>query len=182
MDGRSTYDYDVVMLSDLRYPGGNSASLAEEVKAQARLGYRTALMHVRARHITSERTLNRRIAGCLRAGLADLVPAGRPLRTRLLIVRQPQLFDAELEVNPRIEAEAAVLVANQPPVDGLRRYYDVASVHASASALFGEIAIAPIGPLVRREIVAAGGAGLPLREDDWVNIVDVGEWHVDRSR
>jgi len=33
---RDGYDYDVVLLSDLRYPGGNSASLVEEIKAQAR--------------------------------------------------------------------------------------------------------------------------------------------------
>jgi hypothetical protein len=176
------HEYDVVLLSDLRYPGGNSASIAEEIKAQSRAGYTTALVDVRSPHMVRRRVVNRKIARCLAAGLADLVPAAQPVRARALIVRQPRLFTHDPETRPRVQAGVTVLVANQPPVDGLcppeRPYYVPAEVQARAEALFGDVLWAPIGPLVRRSL---SGAPVTLRPDDWVNVVDVDEWRVDRD-
>jgi glycosyltransferase involved in cell wall biosynthesis len=172
-------EYDVVLMSDLRYPGGSSASLAEEIKAQAAAGYTTALMHVPAAHMQSPRAFNRGIARCLHAGLADLVPADREVTTRVLIVRQPQVLAEELPVWPRIRAGVTVLVVNQPPVDAFRTYYDVAAVRERAAELFGSVLWAPIGPAVRD---ALAGAPVELRTEDWVNVLDPAEWRSDRSR
>ena len=172
-------EYDVVLLSDLRYPGGNSASLAEEVKAQAAAGYTTALMHVPAPHALSLRCFNRKLAHCLHAGLADLVPDDARVRARALVIRQPRVFDGEPAVSPRIDAQATVLVANQPPHDGLRPsarpYYDVRTVRDRAAALFGQVRWAPIARPVRTALERCG-VELDLLEHDWVNIVDPAEW------
>jgi len=180
----TTYDYDIVLLSDLRYPGGNSSSLAEEIKAQARAGYSTGLVHMRAPHMMRRRSFNSKVMHCLAAGLAELVPSGREVRTRALVVRQPRLFAEELSTPLRIKADTTVLVANHPPVDGLSEtepYYDPAAVRDRLADLFGEVPWAPIGPLVRKSLTDSGVA-LNLRDEDWVNIVDVDEWRVDRSR
>ena len=37
---------DVLMLSDLRFPGGTSGSVAEEIAAQAQVGWSTGLVHL----------------------------------------------------------------------------------------------------------------------------------------
>lgn len=180
----STYDYDIVLLSDLRYPGGNSSSLAEEIKAQARAGYSTGLVHMRAPHMMRRRSFNSKIMDCLTAGLAELVPPGQEVRTRALVIRQPRLFAEDVPTPLRIRADTTVLVANHPPVDGLSEtepYYDPAAVRDRVADLFGEAPWAPIGPLVRKALTDSGVA-LNLREEDWVNIVDVDEWRVDRSR
>ena len=185
MRSRAAYDYDIVLLSDLRYPGGNSASLAEEIKAQARAGYTTAVVHVPASHMSRTRCFNRKVARCLAAGLADLVPLDRPVRARALVIRQPRVLATPPAARPRIDADVTVLVANQPPIDGFhpaeRPYYDVADIHGRARELFGDVLWAPIGPLVR-EVLVETGAAIPLREHDWVNILDVDEWRTERPR
>ncbi len=177
----SDYDYDVVLLSDLRYPGGTSASLAEEVNAQARAGYSTALVHAdSAQFAGATRAFNRRIAHCLAAGLADLVVGERQIRTRALVIRHPAIFDAEPEIRSDIEADVTVLVANQVPADGRRPHYDVDAVHSSVERRFGPTRWAPVGPAVREKLI--GSRRLELLDDDWVNILDLEEWRVDRSR
>jgi hypothetical protein len=37
---------DILMVSDLRFPGGTSHSLAEEIAAQAQVGWSTGLVHL----------------------------------------------------------------------------------------------------------------------------------------
>ena len=44
--GGDVVDVDVIMATDCRFPGGSTASVVEEIEAQHRAGYRTALMHL----------------------------------------------------------------------------------------------------------------------------------------
>ena len=44
---------DVLMLSDLRFPGGTSHSLAEEIVAQSQVGWSTGLVHVNGPFVSS---------------------------------------------------------------------------------------------------------------------------------
>jgi hypothetical protein len=112
--GRATtmkpYDYDIVLLSDLRYPGGNSTSLSEEIKAQARAGYSTGLVHLRAPHMARPRSFNRKVISCLSSGLAELIPARRQVRARVLVIRQPRLFTEDLVEPLRVQADTTVMV------------------------------------------------------------------------
>jgi hypothetical protein len=179
------YDYDVAILSDLRYPGGNSSSIVEEVKAQAAAGYTTALVHVHAAHMGRRRSFHHRIIHTLSAGLAQLETTDRPLRVRALLIRQPRVFAEELLVWPSITADVVLLAVNQPPFDGQHPiedpYYDVAAVRDRLADLFGTVTWAPIGPMVR-ESLARTGVEVPLRPLDWHNVLDVDEWAADRSR
>ena len=65
MIGSGQRDYDVAIVSDLRYPGGNSSSLVEEIKAQAAAGYTTALVHLPAPHMRRRRSFNHKLIHCL---------------------------------------------------------------------------------------------------------------------
>ena len=64
--------YDVAILSDLRYPGGTSAGVVAEVRAQAAAGLATVLVHVPSPHLRHARPFQSRIVACLRDGLAGL--------------------------------------------------------------------------------------------------------------
>lgn len=175
-------DYDVVMVSDLRFPGGTSASLAEEVKAQARAGYRTALVHVPGRLVAGRRALNEKLAGCIREGLADLVLAPRRIHARLLVMRHPAVFSEGGGYVPEIRAEAKVMIVNQAPSDAStsRPFYDVPQVAARIEKSFGPgTTWIPIGPLVRQALQRLHPE-LPLPEWDWTNVLDVDEWSVER--
>src|SRR3954470_2278830 len=96
--------YDVAILSDLRYPGGNSASIVAEVRAQAAAGLTTVLIHVPSPHLRHARPFQAGIVACLRDGLADLAHDGDPVTASLLLIRQPRIFTQDLARVPEVRA------------------------------------------------------------------------------
>lgn len=180
-----TYDYDIAMLSDFRYPGGTSVSLAEEIKAQVSAGYTTVLVPAKAPHLARRRPFNPRLVEIIQGGLATLAPPDAELRVRLLIARNPRLFVEPPVIRPRIKADVVVMVINQSPTDDLQSsagpYYSVGSVNEVVTALFGEDVVwAPVGPLVRSPLEDAD-VHLNLSPSDWHHVLDVDEWAVNRS-
>jgi hypothetical protein len=172
---------EVLMLSDLRFPGGTSHSLAEEIAAQAQVGWSTGLVHMNGPLVSWLRPVNPRIREHIRRGSATLFLPDRPIRTQVVVVRHPAVLEGAADQLPQIETKHAVIVANAPPIDidGYRHYRpDV--VDRIARERFGVAPIwAPIGPLVRESVAAEVPVG--LREQDWVNIIDVKGWRVSRS-
>ena len=171
---------DVLMLSDLRFPGGTSHSVAEEIAVQAQVGWLTGVVHVNGPVLPELKPVNPRIREQLRRGSARLLLGDRPIRTKVVVVRHPAVLENAADQLPQIETEHVVVVANAPPtdIDGYR-YYRPAVADRIAREQFGVAPIwAPIGPLVR-EAIASEVPGR-LREQDWVNVIDVDAWHVDR--
>jgi UDP:flavonoid glycosyltransferase YjiC (YdhE family) len=168
------------MLSDLRFPGGTSHSLAEEIAAQAEVGWSTGLVHLNGPLVSWLRPVNPRIREQIRHSRATLFVGDRPIRTKLVVVRHPAVLQAAFDQLPPIETEHLVLVANAPPtdIDGYRHYRPQV-VDRIARERFGVAPVwAPIGPLVRQAIAAELPVG--LRDQDWVNVIDVDAWHVER--
>jgi hypothetical protein len=171
---------DILMVSDLRFPGGTSHSVAEEIAAQAQAGWSTGLVHLNGPLVSRVSPVNPRIREQIRLGRAKLFIGQGRLRTKLVVVRHPAVLEAAARQLPEIETEQVVLVANAAPVDiDGHRHYLPAVVDQIARERFGVAPIwAPIGPLVREAIALEVPSG--LREQDWVNIIDVDAWHVDR--
>ncbi|GIM95150.1 hypothetical protein Ato02nite_069430 [Paractinoplanes toevensis] len=171
--------YDVAILSDLRYPGGNSASIVAEVRAQAAAGLSTVLIHVPSPHLRHARPFQSRIVDCLRDGLADLAhDDGTEVTARVLLIRQPRIFTAEPAVVPKVKAGHTIVVLNQPPGDEShdQRYYVFDEVRERVTRLFGDgIVWAPISPQVRENVQqVAPRAALP--DTDWHEIIDIDDW------
>jgi UDP:flavonoid glycosyltransferase YjiC (YdhE family)/glycosyltransferase involved in cell wall biosynthesis len=174
--------YDVAILSDFRYPGGTSASIAQEVQAQARAGLSTVLIHVPSPHLPAVHPFSPRISDLLRDGLADLVHDETPVTAKLLVIRQPRIFTDDVALVPRVTADRTVMVINQPPGDTEddTRYYDIADVRARVERYFGpDVIWAPISEQVR-EHVGRVAPEQPLPDTDWHEIIDVADWWVDR--
>lgn len=176
--------YDVLLLTDARLPGGTAASVAEEVRAQARAGLRTGIVHLESHMIGEPRGFNPRVAAVLAEGLADLVVGPGTVRTRLAVLRHPGIVAGPPVTLPSIDADRALVVVNQTPtgVGGDPVFYDLDRARqVVAEQLHGDALWAPIGPLVRdnlREVAPE----LPLLAEDWVNVIDVDRWAVDPAR
>ena len=175
--------YDVAILSDLRYPGGNSASIVAEVRAQAAAGLSTVLVHLPSPHLRHARPFQDRIVACLRDGLADLAhDDGTEIRARVLLIRQPRIFTAEPAAVPRIRAGHTIMVLNQAPGDetGDERYYVLAEVRERVERLFGDrVGWAPISPKVRDNVLRVA-PHTTLPDTDWHEIIDLADWAVER--
>ena len=185
MPGPPRATYDVVIASDLRFPGGTSASIAEEVRAQAAAGYRTALLHLPTALLKRPRPLNSRIQRCVYEGLADLVRVDEPVHASLLVLRHPVVLSTLPRVPVDLTATHTVVVVNQAPADASAEepFYDLATCRRNLTRLLGADAVwAPIGPLVRAALRAAPGAGeLEVSREDWHNVLDPAEWATARS-
>jgi glycosyltransferase involved in cell wall biosynthesis len=177
--------YDVAIVSDLRYPGGNSASIVAEVRAQAAAGLSTVLVHLPSPHLRHARPFQSRIVACLRDGLADLAhDDGAEITAKVLLIRQPRIFTQEPAAVPVIRADHTIVVLNQPPGDESddQRYYVFAEVKARIERLFGDRVVwAPISSQVRDNVQRVS-PHTTLPDTDWHEIIDVDEWRVDRRR
>ncbi|WP_307872788.1 glycosyltransferase [Paractinoplanes ovalisporus] len=174
--------YDVAILSDLRYPGGNSASIVAEVRAQAAAGLTTVLIHVPSPHLRHARPFESRIVACLRDGLADLADEGDEIAAKVLLIRQPRIFTEDPAVVPAVRAEHTIVVLNQPPGDegDDQRWYVFGEVRERVERCFGPgVVWAPISARVR-ENVQRVAPGTPLPDTDWHEIIDVADWQVER--
>ena len=175
--------FDVVVASDLRLPGGTTASLAEEVRAQAAAGYRTALVHVNSRLSRKfDLGLDARIRQCIDEGLATLLTPDDSVTASLALLRNATVFETPQAATPTVRAEKVVLVVNNVAVDASgTRHFTAATVDAVVTETFGARAVwYPIGPAVRESLAPEEG-DVQLAEGDWVNLLDVDEWSTDRS-
>jgi hypothetical protein len=179
----ATPRYDVLMVTDCRFPGGTSSSVVEEVLAQHRAGYRTGILHLPSTVLTHARPFNPKIRQLLARGEAELVLGVDEVEARLVLARHPTVFSSPPEGLPRVHTDEVVLAVNQVAVDDRaeRPYYDVPQVARNLERLFGhEATWAPIGPRVRSSMHDLGSM-VPLLHWDWENVIDVDAWRVDRS-
>lgn len=177
------HDYDVLVAADFRHGGGTTASIAQEVEVQARMGLRTGLIQVDAPHLV-DGPWAERIRSVVAAGLAEVVSARNAARARLLVLRQPRGFGhAGWSLSAR--ADRVLFVANQVPDDGARRkpYYVVSDVGRRLAEELGvEPLWAPIGPVVREALRSSGTPSVALSARDWINVIDAEAWAPRGSR
>lgn len=179
----STLTYDVLIATDCRLPAGNAASLADEIRAQARAGYRTGLIHLPSPQVTQAGPFAASLREVVETGAAELITFAAKVETGLLTVRHPAVFMDVRDGLPKIDAQHVVLAVNQTPAAARRgaSNYDVEQVHAAAERTLGQAPTwAPVGPRIRQELTAYADQ-IPMLPDDWEPVLDAAEWRVDRS-
>ena len=169
--------YDIVILADPRFPGGTSTALASEIEAQARAGYRTALLALKGPVLKRSHPFHPAIRTALDAGFCELVDPTEPLAAPLLLIHHPQVLSFMPQARLRLEAERQLVIVHHPPFDGDGApFYDWAEVHRNAEALLGGAPVwAPVGPRVREQLVALSDPP-PLTGQDWHSILDPTAW------
>lgn len=174
--------YDVIIATDVRLPGGTTASAAEEIVAQHAAGYRTGLLHVPSSLSAEPRPMTSRLQALVDADRCELI-TGTSATAEVLVFRHPRVAQ---ELDPRqipsVHVGRVTMVANQAPTspDGSETHFDPLTAHERLSSWAGMAANwAPIGPLVRDNLRRAAPT-LPVVDDDWVNIIDTRAWHVER--
>ncbi|MBT3358148.1 MAG: hypothetical protein HN403_00800 [Rhodospirillales bacterium] len=175
--------FDIVIIGDLRFPGGVAAGMSEHIRAQAKKGYRTALVQIKGPVLKYPHPFHPRIRECLDEGLAELVDPDQEISAALALAYHPQVF-THLPSRPlRITAERKLLIINHPLIDGAGQpCYDWQTIDANVQeSLGGDVLWSPVGPLARPQPGAVSNPP-PLFDDDWFEIVDVDAWAGKRDR
>jgi len=172
--------FDVLYLADLRFPGGTSSSLVEEVRAAAGAGYRVGVLQVASSSLRADRVFHDGLRDLLDDGSLELVLPGEPVDCGLAAVRHPTVLVEWAGGRLPVRAGAAIVIVGQVPADrDGTRYYTPADVHANVVDALGiEPTWCPVSPTVRSHLE---GTDVPLADGDWVEVIDVDHWMVDRS-
>ncbi len=177
-------DYDVLIISDFRFPGGTSSCIAEEMSALKRHGYKSGLIQVYGHSRLVKFPINSKITQQTEAGLIEFLDLDdeRPIKTKLLLLHHPNVFEAPVEIPRKIIADKIFLIVHQPPVDDSRVYYNTELVNKSILASFGQKPIwSPVGPAIRDALKEYLELEL-LWNEDWVNLIDVDAWQQGKKR
>lgn len=154
----SMVDTDIVVMGDFRTARETAWRIANEVRVQHELGYRTALMHVETDGVKDLAFVNPEIDALAREGLARPVDPATPfVRAKLLIVHQPRfVFD---RVGGGAAVAAARVVADRAIVvhDSAMSGDEIIRKDALLRTMFGQqVAWAATTPALQRDLAAAG--------------------------
>ena len=133
MAGGDLIAADIAVIAD--FSSGEMAwRLESEIRAQAELGYRTALIHVQAGAREAPSHIHPDINACVEQGLAAPVePAGTAVRTRLALVYDAEglfrnLLAGQVVTLPRILTDFVVAIGfelNRPPDNATAKQTDI---------------------------------------------------------
>lgn len=163
---------DLVTVTDLRFPGGSSSSLCDELIAAAAGGYRMGVLHLANPRLGSQAAAHPGLRRLIDDGTAVLLLPGEPVRARLVVIKHPSVFTDSLGGRLSIEADLVIITVGQVPEDRNGVYYDAVAVHEHISEAFGVAPVwMPPSPMVRAVL-----RDVPLSDDDWVEVIDERDW------
>ena len=177
-------EFDIIMVSDFRMPGGTSMSNAEEIKAHKQLGLRTGLVQMGRYDLNPDREVNPVISTLVDGDEVDWVVHGEHARCKLMILRLPWVLQEWQSYIPKISADRIVVAVNQTPKrdysEGSPYIYHPQRCHEHLMRYFGSGGTwFPIGPLVREALETRHRdelEGIDFSPENWSNIIDVNEW------
>lgn len=111
--------FDVILIGDLRVPGGTSRQLANEIRVLNRAGYSVGLVNMELPHARGPKPLDPLIQARLTAREATLVQEGYDdLSADLLIFENPRVFMQPGRPELRVRAQQALITLHFPARDG----------------------------------------------------------------
>lgn len=165
------HDFDVLIVSDFRLPGGTSHSTAQELAVHKCMGLRTGLVQSHSRLVGRPLGWARPILQELEHGVVEPVLPGDLVRADVAILRHPIAAAAMPDLSKRAKVDSAVIIANQPAFrpDGSPEYDPLAITGTVLERLGAAPSWAPIGPVVRKTLTAFSGQ-IDIEPKDWTNI------------
>lgn len=173
-----TYDFELTYFADPRFPGGTSTSIINELKALQHAKIRPGFCSVFSAVFTGPREFHDRLEEIMRSDKVCLLPPNLEVTTRIALVHHPRLFEEMPSEQIKIRVEQLVLVLHHPPFNGAGTpEYDFEKIIQNLRELFcTTVLIAPVGPLVRKQLIGQLPDGAELLEEDWHNLLDFDEW------
>ncbi len=169
--------FDVVVVTDLRFPGGTSSSLVDEIIAATDAGYRIGLLHLANPRLGRSLPVHPGLRSLCDGGRAHLLLPGEPATARLAVVKHPMVLADWPGGRFPVDVDQVLVTVGQVPADRHGDYYDPGNVDRGITEAFGHRPRwAPVSPAVRATLT-----GVDLTDDDWVEVIDLDAWSTDRT-
>ncbi len=167
---------DVLMVADPRFPGGTSSAIFHEVRALATAGFKVGLLPVASPILSMWRGPHAGIETLCASGMLIPIPPDARVAARLALIQHPAALLNRPYGTWRVVAGETIVVAHHPPIDAAgKQQYDIARIREVVSELFGFAPWAPVGPAARAAF--SGLVDAPqLTPEDWVNVIDPGDY------
>lgn len=142
---------DIVYATEFRFPGGNTTLTCNEIEALVDAGYGVALLPLES-PLVRDLPVNSRVLEMAARLALPVLTRDTPLTTTLTIVRHPTVLQFAEPRRSGVRTERLVQIVNHRPHDGdgSNPMYDMATVTATARAMFGVVPeIAPESAAIR---------------------------------
>lgn len=175
-------DFDVITVTDTRFPGGSTSSTVEEILTQSRSKLRSGLYHLPSFKMRFRDAPSPKIKQLIDDQHVILTNglSGR-LKAKVLLFRHPSILNPDGAPLPEMDADEVILIVNHPPIKfGSIEYLLPDAIRKLRNAYGCDPKVFPIGPLVRDAIAEAYDGTVKIEKDDWVNIFDISRFQFER--
>lgn len=117
MRGADLGTFDVVYVTDFRFPGGTTTLTIAEMKAVAQSGKRVGFIHLESPLNKATTPISEALFDLQRRGRIEQVSLGDVAHVRVLIVRHPTVVTFLDRADSKISVDRALLIVNNPPVN-----------------------------------------------------------------
>jgi hypothetical protein len=175
-------EFDVIIATDIRFPGGSSGSTLEEIHAQHEAGLRTGIYPLKS-PVPGERPDHPGFAAAAGRGECEILAPGADVATKLLLFRHPTVIDHHGGPLPKIDAERVALVINHPPITPAGRVdYLLPYVRLRLRQSYGmEPLIFANGPVLRAALEKYYDGAAMLEPRHWSSVFDLDRFRCERT-
>lgn len=179
-DKRTEIKLDVLLVTDLSFPGGTTGSNIGMIIAARKAGMRIGVLHwPMLAHV--ENAANPKILRAIAEAEVEVVVPGLQVSCDIVLVNHPGVLMDIPDIVPEVDTKAGVIIMNQAPMSrssGGRAVYDVNVVRENFIKIFGvKPKFAPLSPVIRAIAVNLCEAS-ELTNFDWMPMIDFEAWKV----
>jgi UDP:flavonoid glycosyltransferase YjiC (YdhE family) len=170
--------FDIVHAADPRFRGGTASALRTEIIASQRWGLKSALLPYHGMKERPSFGFAPRVQAAIAALDYPMIAYDSPATCEILLAHHPFVFQEMPLQRPQLQPHKVAAVLHHPPLDGNHRpQYDPDLLIATLETCFQTaVFLAPVGPVVRQQLLEIGVSEERMTRHDFLNIVDETEW------
>lgn len=173
--------YDIVYVADLRFTGGTSTALTNELTAARHAGLCVAVRPMHAGVLARGALVNGDVVAALSRLKVPVLQRGDSINARLALIYHPSLLNTPPHAPLGIRAAQTGIVIHHPFRDrlGVAQYDLEAAIEIAGHETGSKPVLLPVGPAVRAGLETQSA---DIWDRDWTNLINVDEWPKARFR